>query len=1056
MMKYPLRTFAIFVTAFMCLCVCSSVYSGNAVQAASSLNLPDAGSADTGTPTSPPTETVVIPGPLRSFMRMAAISQKVSPDDVMPLLSRNIFMQGYQRGSQTEFLRLLDRYVQQARELQILAGPGNNIHVANCDDAGTLVQILGYRLREGCSTKNFFLETANPERAFLTIDSGFPLTELEEALQKGTPFNYSYAPSRVPVLFRESDWTTLSAGQKKGYGNLVDLLINDPAVARLYWALTKEDAETRLTLLRSPGLRRLLPYAGTLDFYGSQISIRDGRVVVPGEKWTAITWRDLVGVSPESQGEFVLRLLEKDNGWLAAYFDVLSRISPAQREHLTEGTRLKRLYEDFRGTDIEQGATRGVFRQAPDLLVLFTRVEWEPNGEPHVPGNLDVWKQILRQKTDSKIVHDWNRHGHNLDHPEQLLDAMVAFSRVVTDSGPLQIYLTMCELDSGRSPDKRLSPETVSLLASKFAQFNNWYLVFAEFPDLSDQSATRFVTVADSIDKISNESLRANTLGAFQANIGLWQILARQGEIPRTELNASWEKMVDSFSKISSSTQLFDAARSSLGTLLLAAGAQANSSPGEIVDLLAGPHQDTPDGQRVHQELARRIRTVLEDQHLVSLDTLFALSDGLNAMAQGKPAADGLIPLAGELREFEMPRPIFTTSEKIDWAPRVYTAHHAELQVQTDLTKVIKSPGSPAQLEAARGQLAPFLRDTLVGLNYAYYEPPGAQILHNNPLFVRSHDFTEISVVGTEQFWQTPMLLGVGSPAGGGAYLMGSLTDLSYALAMTEEDFIAPENIQALIWKELVPDLLVSATLPRWWTVSPTELHAVALYQRSGEEILAASVKDPQLRAKVISILSDRMSPQRLERTEHALTSEEGLSATLPRILPADTFYLAVEYRHRYPAETASSGPAGQQLEILSHQHPTDISIERISKDFGVPHPTLARTYGRELLNVEPFPFFGGYSSRLFGESWESSNLYWARLADEMGYSPVMLNRLVPELTRRMTAKIFATDLEDWPAMVRAMRETGEDLRQGKIASLPAATTTALRQEQPVRQENTP
>jgi hypothetical protein len=71
-------------------------------------------------------------------------------------------------------------------------------------------------------------------------------------------------------------------------------------------------------------------------------------------------------------------------------------------------------------------------------------------------------------------------------------------------------------------------------------------------------------------------------------------------------------------------------------------------------------------------------------------------------MSQGKPAADGMLALAGELREFEMPRPIFTQSEKIDWAPRVYTTHHAELQVQTDLTKVIKSPGQRQQLEAAR------------------------------------------------------------------------------------------------------------------------------------------------------------------------------------------------------------------------------------------------------------------------------------------------------------------------------------------------------------------
>jgi hypothetical protein len=111
----------------------------------------------------------------------------------------------------------------------------------------------------------------------------------------------------------------------------------------------------------------------------------------------------------------------------------------------------------------------------------------------------------------------------------------------------------------------------------------------------------------------------------------------------------------------------------------------------------------------------------------------------------------------------------------------------------------------------------------------------------------------------------------------------------------------------------------------------------------------------------------------------------------------------------------------------------------RLSQDFGVPHPVLARTYARELLNVRPFPMFQGYSSRLLAETWDSTNLYWARLADEMGYPPVTLNRLAPELTERMVAKIFATDLNDWPAILRAMRETGEEFRQGKVTSLPAS-----------------
>ena len=94
------------------------------------------------------------------------------------------------------------------------------------------------------------------------------------------------------------------------------------------------------------------------------------------------------------------------------------------------------------------------------------------------------------------------------------------------------------------------------------------------------------------------------------------------------------------------------------------------------------------------------------------------------------------------MREFEMPRPIFTNGERTEWASGIYNNHHTEVQMRTDLAKVLKSPSpSHAQIEEARGQLASFLRDSLVGLNYAYYEPPGAQALHNNPLLVRSHDF---------------------------------------------------------------------------------------------------------------------------------------------------------------------------------------------------------------------------------------------------------------------------------------------------------------------------
>src|SRR5207247_8939345 len=121
------------------------------------------------------------------------------------------------------------------------------------------------------------------------------------------------------------------------------------------------------------------------------------------------------------------------------------------------------------------------------------------------------------------------------------------------------------------------------------------------------------------------------------------------------------------------------------------------------------------------------------------------------------------------------------------------------------------------------------------------------------------------------------------------------------------------------------------------------------------------------------------------------------------------------EYAGSFPQVADSFGPAGNELAALSERYANEVSWERLSRDFGVPQRVLAQSYTRELLNLPPFPVFMGYSSRLLAETWDSNNLYWARLADEKHYSPVMLNRLVPELTRRMVEKIFATDFEDWP-----------------------------------------
>jgi|tagenome__1003787_1003787.scaffolds.fasta_scaffold20980807_1 hypothetical protein len=979
-----------------------------------------------------PDASVAIPGPLRSFMRMAGISQKATSEEVIPLLARNVFLLGYEGPSShvrpTEFLILLSRYVQQARELDVMAGAEGVIRVSNCEQAKPLLQVLGYRSRTDCGQAASYLETADPQRAFITVDSGFPIPELEKTLQGGAPFAYPFRGSRVPMLFSEADWT--------GNRNLLDSLLRDSTLSRLYWAFAQMDPETQVALRQSPGLKRLVPYGPVLDFYGSRIRIRSGRVLVPGGTSSDGVWRDLVGVAPESAGEFVLRLVSKDNGWLAAYYDALSRVNPVQQAHFTESRRLRPFYEALRHHDAPPAeAARSVFRPAPGLLLLLTRLQWEPNGEPRVPGNVEVWKRVLRQKNYSDVTRDWGKRARTFNNSEQLLEALVAISRVDTEIGPLQAYLMLSELDAGRGPQHRLSAETVAAMATRFPKLGEQYLIFSEFPSLDDASINAFLLTSEHLDSQQNHYVRGNALGMFQASVGMWQILARQDQIPKKDLNASFQRVIGQFGKISSSTSVFDAGRSALKELLVATTHKPEGSQDEIINLLAGPRQTTPEGQRIHQEVATRMRNVLDAQRLVSLDTLIGLGDGLHDPTQVRVESSRLLTLAGELREFEMPQPIFKKSEREEWGAGIYNNRHTDLEMQVDLSKVIRTPSSADQLAQARGQLASFLRDTLVGLNYAYYEPPGAQILHHNPLFVRSHDFSGDTVVGMQRAsWRAPQLFGAGSPAGGGAHLVGSLADLPYVLAQAEQDFITPENVQALIWGAVVPGILTSAVVPRWWDVSHNELHAVALYQHAGEELLTAAAANEDVRSKVIGLLSERLAPRTLERVQQALKSGRAPDVLL-RVTPADSFYLSTEFRRRYPDQIDALGQPGKELKELAEQHPEDVTWERLSRDFGVPHPVLAQSYARELLNLPPFPAFMGYSSRFLAESWDSNNLYWARLADEKDYSAVMLNRLVPELTRRMVEKIFATDLEDWPALLRATRETGEEFRQGKAGS---------------------
>ena len=110
----------------------------------------------------------------------------------------------------------------------------------------------------------------------------------------------------------------------------------------------------------------------------------------------------------------------------------------------------------------------------------------------------------------AKRASDWNN-------PDQLVEAMFALSRSHKHGRPIAaVYLTISEIDRARSGARRLTPATVRVLSDNFLLFHDQYPLFSEFSELDNSSITHFVSVATSLNRISDNELRADTLGIFQ------------------------------------------------------------------------------------------------------------------------------------------------------------------------------------------------------------------------------------------------------------------------------------------------------------------------------------------------------------------------------------------------------------------------------------------------------------------------------------------------------------------------------------------------------------
>jgi hypothetical protein len=177
-------------------------------------------------------------------------------------------------------------------------------------------------------------------------------------------------------------------------------------------------------------------------------------------------------------------------------------------------------------------------------------------------------------------------------------------------------------------------------------------------------------------------------------------------------------------------------------------------------------------------------------------------------------------------------------------------------------------------------------------------------------------------------------------------------------------------------------------------------------------------------RRRVVAVLDHYIPPSRLKKVERFLAEGEVRRAE-DNIVPSELFRVA---RELAPGDRDSA--LADDLRRIAAEAPEEVSAQAISHAFGTPKPLLSTSYEPALLNLRTFPTLLGYSSRILAESWESNLLFYAALADQVHMRPDELNLRVPEWTQQTVEHIFATHLEDWPALLRSLRLVGDDVLQ--------------------------
>ncbi len=861
-------------------------------------------------------------------------------------------------------------------------------------------------------------------------------TDLQDALQANRKFTFEIEDSAAPVLLGEARWLAAFFPKEKLNGGLAEALVRDLRMAKTYSALSAMGPRVAAVLVAGSDLKQLAEkHSDLLYRRASAFALHGSKASVPGGTAAEASWEAMLDAPVSNPGRIFRSLLEKDDGKMLAFFDLLGQLDPEHQRFFTlSAGRMSRFYEVFRESpDVAQGAARS--SQSSSFLEFLREIPLDTDLHVLFPGSPEVWL-LAKGKSSTAGATKMVKKLARITAPDQedVILIRILRTRYMSTGAKMSEsdnFVAVVRID--RQRDDPLDDTSALLLAQHYAIAGSTYPYFASLTELSGTQFTRYFALIDQLQSYPRTQLNL-LLGDLHSTIELLALAQEAGTLPGKTAAELFGAACERFAKASTPADLSIATLDSVKDLLARAAPQESADADRAIEGLilgaASPVEWEGNGEThaVDPVAVRKAayRKVLAEQKVTSLKVLLECNRLLGELAAGKGVpADNLKALdavQGSLLSVPVPKEL-----KISEAEKKFVADHEPAKAPEILQRLRQQfARKKVNLEDVNKLCLEFLDATsqtvkvaVSGVIYAYFLSPDDLLVSEDPLLLRKHHFLDTETAGVAILPASELMRGSGAD---GSHLSGGFAQffrVAGQLAISGEKTGNNEVVTVA--------QIGTLRATDWRRLREEDLRAVGLRVRlSREWILHAGSSGPLLDGlaeDTLGLLSATRRAQLLDAIAARDWTAALSSATLGDLYSLSGRYLARYAKDLWPSPVAAALrriPNGGDESRLRWLGGSAVEL------LGCAHPHLTELGPYEQYEWLLLPY-------KLAERTAEFKLTLADVAGRVGIPPAVLGTFAEPLARQVLAKTHMTDLHDWRSVTQAFAGLDEDMVEAAL-----------------------